>query len=223
MKKHFLLSLFALSLVTTANAQMADMNDDLDPTASNINEILLENDLLNAESRVKENTFKGFNQDRTLVEDCYRESCAVYIEVDKATQRATIRINGELMVDKSGKKTATELRVTTGSPGHETPNFDRHPEQPLRAYHKYSSSKYPGGNWIGPDGVGYGNMPFVVFIKGGYGVHGTTGTDNSGNIAKLGTVPLSHGCVRIHPLNAKAFNAAVAKYGAANTWIHVHD
>jgi lipoprotein-anchoring transpeptidase ErfK/SrfK len=62
-----------------------------------------------------------------------------------------------------------------------------------------------------------------VFVKGGYGVHGTTGTDTSGNIAKLGTVPLSHGCIRIHPLNAKAFNAAVVKYGAANTWVSVHE
>jgi hypothetical protein len=56
--------------------------------------------------------------------------------------------------------------------------------------------------------MSYGNMPFAVFIKGGFAVHGTTGGSDWGNISKLGTTPLSHGCVRIHPLNAKAFNEA---------------
>jgi lipoprotein-anchoring transpeptidase ErfK/SrfK len=65
-------------------------------------------------------------------------------------------------------------------------------------------------------------MPFVVFFKGGFGVHGTTGSAKAGNISLLGTVPLSHGCVRIHPLNAKAFNEAVAQYGRTNTWVYVH-
>jgi lipoprotein-anchoring transpeptidase ErfK/SrfK len=66
-------------------------------------------------------------------------------------------------------------------------------------------------------------MPFVVFIRGGFGVHGTTGDLTWGNISKLGTQPLSHGCIRIHPLNAQAFNEAVRANGAQKTWIWVHD
>ena len=221
MKFNFLMALLATTVISnTASAATSAMTEELDPSASNINEVLMENEILNADSRIIVNESKVTN----AVEDCYRDTCAVYIEVDKARQRATIRINGEILMDKSGSLKDGEVRATTGMAGHNTPNFDRHPATPLRAYSKYSSSKYPGGNWISTiDGKGYGNMPFVVFISGGFGVHGTTGTDKTGNISKLGTVPLSHGCIRIHPLNAKVFNAAVTKHGAANTWIYVHN
>lgn len=220
MKNKLLAVLMSSAFIFSAQAstEASSMVDELVPNASNIEEVLLENDLFNADSRVIVNEAKSIG-----VEDCYRDTCAVYIEVDKTRQRATIRVNGELLMDKSGKLKNGELLATTGMEGHRTPDFDRHPESPLRAYKKYSSSKYPGGDWIGPDKMGYGNMPFVVFIRGGYGVHGTTGGSDWGNISKLGTTPLSHGCVRIHPLNAKAFNEAVSKYGAANTWIYAHN
>lgn len=141
---------------------------------------------------------------------CYQRTCKIFLDVDKSRQRA------QLFVD--GTAVGGEWKVTTGSKGHSTPNFDQSPAQPLRIYDKYSSSKYPGGSWNG-----YGNMPFAVFIKGGFAVHGTTGGDTWGNISKLGTVPLSHGCVRVHPLNAQKFNKLVRANGAAQTWITVHD
>lgn len=218
--KFFMLTVTALvALSGQAKAAKASMMvEELVPNASNIEEVLLENDLLNADSRVIVN-----EANQSTVEDCFRDTCAVYIDVNRTTQRATLRVNGELVFDKTGNLKNGELRATTGMKGHATPSFDRHPESPLRAYKKYSSSKYPGGNWVGPDKMSYGNMPFVVFIKGGYGVHGTTGTEKTGNISKLGTVPLSHGCVRIHPINAIAFNEAVKTHGAAKTWIYVHD
>lgn len=205
------------SLSAMASPAVADMSEELVPDAANIEEVLLENELLNSESRMVEEVRDNY------VEDCFRETCAVYIEVNKRTQRAIIKINGETMEDHSHSLSDGQIRATTGMKGHGTPSFDRHFETPLRAYSKYSSSKYPGGNWIAADGKGYGNMPFVVFIKGGFGVHGTTGSAKSGNISKLGTVPLSHGCVRIHPLNAKAFNEAARTHGAKNSWIWVHD
>ena len=218
--KFFMLTMTALvAMAAEAKAASASMMvEELVPNASNIEQVLLENDLLNADSRVMVNEKK-----ESTVEDCFRDTCAVYIEVNRTTQRATLRVNGQLVFDKSGSLKNGELRATTGMAGHATPSFDRHPESPLRAYTKYSSSKYPGGDWVGPDKKAYGNMPFVVFIRGGYGVHGTTGGDGWGNISKLGTVPLSHGCVRIHPVNARAFNDAVTANGANNTWIYVHD
>jgi lipoprotein-anchoring transpeptidase ErfK/SrfK len=218
--KFFMLTMTTLvALSGQAKAAKASMMvEELVPDASNIEQVLLENDLLNADSRVIVNDAK-----QSLVGDCFRDTCAVYIEVNRTTQRATLRVNGELVFDKTGNLKNGELRATTGSKGHATPSFDRHPEAPLRAYKKYSSSKYPGGNWVGPDKKSYGNMPFVVFVRGGYGVHGTTGTETTGNISKLGTVPLSHGCIRIHPINAIAFNEAVTTHGAAATWIYVHD
>lgn len=218
--KFFMLSF--TTLISISNqlkaAPASAMVEELVPNASNIEQVLLENELLNADSRIMLDETR-----QSTVGDCYRDTCAVYLDVNRTTQRATLRVNGELVFDKTGNLKNGELRATTGMAGHVTPSFDRHPESPLRAYKKYSSSKYPGGNWVGPDKKGYGNMPFVVFIKGGYGVHGTTGTETTGNISKLGTVPLSHGCVRIHPINAIAFNEAVTANGAKATWIYVHD
>jgi hypothetical protein len=217
-----LASMFSLSAFAETTFESA-MIDELDPFGANINEVLLENDFLNAESRVEEKAIQ------IPMAPCFRDTCPVYIEVSKSTQRATLRINGELVFDRSGSLKNGDLRATTGigptksdPVNRATKNWDNNPSAPLRSYSRYTSSKYPGGNWIGPDGKGYGNMPFVVFFSGGLGIHGTTGSATTGNISKLGTVPLSHGCVRIHPLNAKVFNEAVATYGRANTWIYVH-
>ncbi|HQX95541.1 MAG TPA: L,D-transpeptidase family protein, partial [Chitinophagaceae bacterium] len=51
-----------------------------------------------------------------------------------------------------------------------------------------------------------------------YAIHGTT----TGNFAKLGT-RASHGCIRLHPDNAKIFNALVKTVGLNNTWVSIKD
>jgi lipoprotein-anchoring transpeptidase ErfK/SrfK len=80
-------------------------------------------------------------------------------------------------------------------------------------FKKYTSRKFPGGNY-----QGLGNMPYAVFIKGGYAIHGTT----TGNFAKLGT-RASHGCIRLHPVNAKIFYELVKLIGINNTWVSITD
>lgn len=57
-------------------------------------------------------------------------------------------------------------------------------------------------------------MPWSVFFYRGYAVHGTT------EVARLGR-PASHGCVRLHPDNAKIFFDLVQNNGKANTLINV--
>lgn len=211
MRNLFLTLSAALVLSTQAFADSMNHVEELNPYAPDINEQLLENEGFVPMDDI-------FSMFSSLQGNCYRETCDVFIEVDRTRQRGTIRINGEILMDKSGSLKNGEVRVTTGSPGHATPLFDRTFQVPMRIYNKYSSSKYPGGDW-----QGYGNMPFAIFIKGGFAVHGTTGGDTWGNISKLGTKPLSHGCVRLHPLNAKALNEAVRKVGSQNAWIWVHD
>jgi lipoprotein-anchoring transpeptidase ErfK/SrfK len=78
-------------------------------------------------------------------------------------------------------------------------------------YLKYTSKKFPGGNYMG-----LGNMPYAVFIKGGYAIHGTT----PGNFSLLGRTG-SHGCIRLHPENAKTFYDLVQKHTLKNTWVTV--
>ena len=101
------------------------------------------------------------------------------------------------------------FKVSTGDRKHETPSMDRSPNGPT--FQKYTSKKFPGGNYNG-----MGNMPYAIFIKGGYAIHGTT----RGNIPKLGT-KASHGCIRLHPDNAKIFFELVRNSGLENTWITI--
>lgn len=57
-------------------------------------------------------------------------------------------------------------------------------------------------------------MPWAVFFHGGYAIHGTTDLRNLGR-------PASHGCVRLHPANAKTFFALVQQSGKDNTTISI--
>jgi lipoprotein-anchoring transpeptidase ErfK/SrfK len=57
-------------------------------------------------------------------------------------------------------------------------------------------------------------MPWSVFFYRGYAVHGTT------DLKRLGT-PASHGCIRLHPDNAKTFFQLVKANGMDNSLIAV--
>lgn len=57
-------------------------------------------------------------------------------------------------------------------------------------------------------------MPWSVFFYEGYAVHGTSDLRNLGR-------PASHGCVRLHPDNAKSFFKLVAAHGKKATMITV--
>ncbi len=132
--------------------------------------------------------------------DCSGKDCPVYAHVNKKEQRLYLFLNGEPL---------DTFKTSTARSGYKTPDFDRKPDG--RIYTKYSSHKYHGGNWNG-----LGNMPYAVFIEGGYAIHGAT----SGEIHELGN-PASHGCIRLHPKNAKLFNKLVKYAGVENTWVHV--
>ncbi len=57
-------------------------------------------------------------------------------------------------------------------------------------------------------------MPYSVFFYRGYAVHGTT------DIRHLGR-PASHGCIRLHPDNAKIFFSLVQENGKDSTLISI--
>lgn len=126
----------------------------------------------------------------------------VWARINKDDQRLYLYIDGK-MVDT--------FKISTGSTRHETPTFDMQPNGPI--FQKYTSKKYPGGNYNG-----LGNMPYAIFIQGGYALHGTT----RGNIPRLGK-KASHGCVRMHPDNAKVLNELVRKAGLENFWVTIEE
>lgn len=134
---------------------------------------------------------------------CKEKDCLLFAEVDKSKQLMYVYLLGELK---------DSFKVSTGlAKKYETPEMSLQPYGPVLT--KYSSKTYPGGNY-----KGLGNMPYAVFLQNGYAIHGTT----TGNFSKLGS-RASHGCIRLHPDNAKVFNALVKTVGLNNTWVAIRD
>jgi lipoprotein-anchoring transpeptidase ErfK/SrfK len=92
------------------------------------------------------------------------------------------------------------FKVSTGRRGYGTPTGQWTAEW-LSRFHR--SKKYH-----------YAPMPWSVFFHGGYAVHGTTEVRNLGR-------PASHGCVRLHPENAKIFYQLVQASGKANARVAI--
>lgn len=133
---------------------------------------------------------------------CKGKECYLYVEIIKSKQLFYLYLDGDLK---------DSFPVSTGMGKFKTPDLNVRPSGPL--FTKYTSRKWPGGNY-----KGLGNMPYVVFVRGGYAIHGTT----PGNFFKLGT-PASHGCVRLHPDNGRVFYELVKLIGLSETWVNVRD
>lgn len=172
--------------------------EELDPFSANVEE-----QLENFDQQYFEQTGKSpFLNFDIFSGTCVRQECKVWAQVVKSTQTMYLFVDGKL---------ESIWKVSSGVEGRGTPNFDRHPNG--RVYDTYSSSKFPGGDYNG-----LGNMPYAVFIEGGFAIHGTP----KSNWPKLGT-RASHGCIRIHPDNALIFNRLVRKNGISEVWITVQD
>jgi lipoprotein-anchoring transpeptidase ErfK/SrfK len=96
----------------------------------------------------------------------------IVVTVDKSAQRLTVAVDGVNLFD---------WPVSTARVGYRTPNGSYRPE---RLAVKWFSRKY---DWS--------PMPHSIFFHGGYAIHG------SYEISHLGR-PASHGCIRLHPVNA---------------------
>ena len=201
--------LLVSSLATFAQAQemtpaIVDANapnvmDELDPFDPNIEQKLQEMD----RQYELETGKPAFIEDiMSTWAACRQSSCPIWIRINKAVQKAYLYQNG--------RHIATWL-VSTGVPGRGTPNFEGRPNG--RIYDRYTSTKYPEGDY-----KGLGNMPYAVFYNGGFAIHGTT----PGSFKRLGT-RASHGCVRMHPDNGYTFNRLVRQYGISNVWISIYE
>jgi len=113
---------------------------------------------------------------------------------------ARVDISDQAMYVYVGNVLTHVFPVSTGRPGYGTP-----PGQ--------YQAQWVAANWRSRK---YNNapMPWAVFFKGGYAVHGTT------EVRRLGT-PASHGCVRLQPSNAKIFFQLVQQSGLDSTLISI--
>ncbi|MBX3597375.1 MAG: L,D-transpeptidase [Rhizobiaceae bacterium] len=109
--------------------------------------------------------------------------------IDIAAQTMTVTDNGRVL---------HRWPVSTARRGFTTP---RGTYRPTRMHKMWHSRKYD----MTP-------MPYSIFFRGGYAIHGTT------QVKRLGT-PASHGCVRLATSNAKRFYELVKFRGAKNTRI----
>ena len=91
--------------------------------------------------------------------------------------------------------------VSTGRRGYTTPTGTYRPYS-LRRFHR--SKKY----YNSP-------MPYSIFYRGGYAIHGTNAVSRLGRRA-------SHGCIRLHKSNARELFEMVKYYGKKATRIIVH-
>lgn len=209
-----LASLLTLALSNTAGAQdnftpaqdvdyqESNFLEELDPNDPHIEEILeLYDEYYESATGKSAHIGNGIEDLLWNVHSgCYRSSCRVWAHVNKTEQKLYLYLDG--------RHVDTWL-VSTGVKGYGTPDFDGHPNG--RIYDRYSSTKYPGGDWNG-----LGNMPYAVFYYRGFAIHGTP----QGNWKRLGT-PASHGCTRVHPDNGQYFNRLVRDNGIRNVWITV--
>lgn len=118
-------------------------------------------------------------------------AASVEARIDLSQQKMYVYQNGRLK---------HKWKISTGKRGFSTPLGSY---RPTRMYKEYYSKKY----YNSP-------MPYSIFFRGGYAIHGT------GSIKRLGS-RASHGCVRLHPNNARKLYTMVKRVGARNARIRV--
>jgi lipoprotein-anchoring transpeptidase ErfK/SrfK len=109
----------------------------------------------------------------------------VVVRVSKSRQMMYVYVDGYL---------EHSWPVSTAGGGYSTPSGTYSPTG-FDPYHR--SSKYHNSP-----------MPYTIFFRGGYAIHG------SYDIRHLGS-PASHGCIRLHPENASELYDLVRSSGGA--------
>lgn len=115
----------------------------------------------------------------------------VMVRVDISSQSMTVLVHG---------KVVHEWKVSTAGRGYITPTGFW---TPYRMHVMWRSRKYDNAP-----------MPHSIFFHEGYAIHATP------HVKRLGK-PASHGCVRLHPDNAKILFALVRQYGPSAVRVSV--
>jgi lipoprotein-anchoring transpeptidase ErfK/SrfK len=116
-------------------------------------------------------------------------SAGIVARIDISNQTMTVSEDGNVLYSWS---------VSTARRGYHTPigNY-----RPTRMHKMWYSRRYDNSP-----------MPYSIFFKGGYAIHGTNYLNSLGR-------PASHGCVRLHPSNARTLFNLVKAHGAGDTRI----
>jgi lipoprotein-anchoring transpeptidase ErfK/SrfK len=125
---------------------------------------------------------------------------AIATPVAAAHVSVVIDISDQQMRVSVGGDPTYRFDVSTGRKGYATPRGSYGVQ---RMYKEYYSRKY---DWS--------PMPYSIFFRGGYAIHGT------GEVNRLGRTA-SHGCVRLSVENARRLYRLVQQHGSGNVSIRV--
>lgn len=118
-------------------------------------------------------------------------AASVTVQINRGSQTMYVYVNGFHQ---------HTWAISTGRRGYTTPSGNY---RPIRLERMWHSRKY---HWS--------PMPYSIFFRGGYAIHGTYETKYLGRRA-------SHGCVRLAPRNAKRLYTLVRRYGPRATRIYI--
>ncbi len=113
---------------------------------------------------------------------------------------AHVDISSQTMTVHKDGRVIHRWKVSTGRSGYRTPTGTYGPKRMHTMWH---SRKYQ----MSP-------MPYSIFFRGGYAIHGTN------YVSKLGR-PASHGCVRLHTANAKRLFQLTRQVGPKNMRVRI--
>lgn len=123
-----------------------------------------------------------------------------FVSLAEAGVVARINLNTQRMQVVVDGTVAHEWAVSSGRSGYTTPTGSWSAKSAHKHWH---SRKYDAP------------MPHAVFFSGGYAIHATSAVRSLGS-------PASHGCIRLHPANARAFYELVREYGLGRTQVVIH-
>lgn len=115
-----------------------------------------------------------------------------------ARLNVVIDLSTQTMRVESDGRPIHRWSVSTARKGYRTPTGTFRPQRLERVWYSTIYHHSP--------------MPWSIFFRGGYAIHGTTEVKNLGR-------PASHGCVRLHPDNARTLFELVLAHGKGNTSI----
>lgn len=107
-------------------------------------------------------------------------------QVDISSQTMTVKRNGRVL---------HRWKVSTGRKGYRTPTGTYGPKRMHRMWYSRKYNNSP--------------MPYSIFFRGGYAIHGTNYVSRLGRTA-------SHGCVRLKTSNAKRLYSLTKQVGPRN-------
>ena len=111
-----------------------------------------------------------------------------------------VNLNAQTMQVTTPDGEVRNWNISSGRKGFNTIRGNYRPYA-LKTYHW--SRKYGGA------------MPHAIFFKGGFAIHGTSAVKALGR-------PASHGCIRLHPANARELFQMVKTHGQGSTQIAIN-